>query len=54
MLKVKYFGYSVSLGFALWKGRRIRNVILRAKLSLGFGPQRALSLVGQDKTIIFV
>jgi hypothetical protein len=23
MLKVKYFGYSVSLGFVVWKGRRI-------------------------------
>jgi len=28
MLKFKYCGYSVSLGFAVWKGRRIRNVIL--------------------------
>ena len=25
MLKVKYSGYSVSLGFAEWKGRRIRE-----------------------------
>jgi hypothetical protein len=44
MLKIKYFGYSASLGFAVWKGRTIRECDITCEIEFRIWPATCFEL----------